>query len=289
MAGDAVGRSEREVVLVHGSDLHIDDDFQPGQYHGLEGLRFVLKAAEAVRADVVLLAGDTFDNDRVTEPVARRAGALLAEARMPVVLLPGNHDPAVPDIDGIFHRAGIVGMTNAMVLGHTHLESVLLEALGLEILGRPHRSHADMKPLPPIASRKARWQVVVAHGHYAASDEWADHAHRSWLFSDADLAATGADYIALGHWDRPVAVGDGRVQAYYSGAPDLAQTVNVIRLNPQPRRLGRAATARHAIPAALVDGADARDLGLSGVRRTGLNRVPARRHLPRSRCTRPSR
>jgi DNA repair exonuclease SbcCD nuclease subunit len=227
-----MGGSERDVVLVHSSDIHIDDDIRPGHYHGLDGLRFVLKAAEAVRADVVLLAGDTFDNDRVDATVARRAGALLAEARMPVVLLPGNHDPAVPKIDGIFHRAGIIGVTHAMVLGHTHPESILFEALDLEILGRPHRSHADMNPLPAIASRRARWQVVVAHGHYAPANEWADHAHRSWLISDADLAATGADYVALGHWDRPVAVGDGQVPAYYSGSPDLAQTANVIRLSP---------------------------------------------------------
>jgi hypothetical protein len=28
-------------------------------------------------------------------------------------------------------------------------------------------------------------------------------------------------------------VGDGSVPAYYSGSPDLAQTVNVIRLTPE--------------------------------------------------------
>ena len=44
------------------------------------------------------------------------------------------------------------------------------------------------------------------------------------------IAATEADYLALGHWDRPERVGDGTVPAFYSGSPDLAQTVNVIRL-----------------------------------------------------------
>ena len=44
------------------------------------------------------------------------------------------------------------------------------------------------------------------------------------------IAATGADYLALGHWDRPARVGDGIVPAYYSGSPDLAQTVNMVRL-----------------------------------------------------------
>jgi len=52
----------------------------------------------------------------------------------------------------------------------------------------------------------------------------------SWVFGDEEIAATGADYLALGHWDRAMRVGDGVVSAYYSGSPDLAQTVNMVRL-----------------------------------------------------------
>jgi hypothetical protein len=52
----------------------------------------------------------------------------------------------------------------------------------------------------------------------------------SWVFSDEEIAATAADYLALGHWDRPVRVGNGVVPAYYSGSPDLAETVNLVRL-----------------------------------------------------------
>lgn len=222
---------ERAIVLVHSSDLHIDNDIRPGRYNGLDGLHYVLKAAEAVSADVVLLAGDTFDNGRVDEAIASRAGAILAEARCPVVLLPGNHDPALPD--GIFHRSGILGLPRAMVIGHTHPEHLHFDGLDLEILGRPHTSYGDMRPLPAVPPRRARWQVVIGHGHYVPADEWAEHKHRSWLISDADLDATSVDYIALGHWDRNEAVGAGAVRAHYSGAPDLVQTVNVVRLCPQ--------------------------------------------------------
>ena len=51
-----------------------------------------------------------------------------------------------------------------------------------------------------------------------------------WVFGDEEIAATGADYLALGHWDRAMRGGDGVVPAYYSGSPDLAQTVNMVRL-----------------------------------------------------------
>jgi hypothetical protein len=225
-----VTKSNRPVVLAHSSDLHIDDDFEPGKYHGLEGLRYVLRAAETARADVLLLAGDTFDNGRVSEPVARRAGALLAEAPMPVVLLPGNHDPAIEE--GVFHRTGILELPHAFVFGHAPEDSVRFDALDLEIIGRPHLSYNNMPPMPATRPRKTRWQLAMAHGHYVPAEEWEEQSHRSWRYGDADIDAVEADYIALGHWDRNEVVGIGKRRAHYSGAPDLAQTVNLIRLCP---------------------------------------------------------
>jgi hypothetical protein len=37
--------------------------------------------------------------------------------------------------------------------------------------------------------------------------------------------------VALGHWNRAVRVGNGVVPAYYSGSPEYAGTVNVVRLS----------------------------------------------------------
>jgi DNA repair exonuclease SbcCD nuclease subunit len=52
----------------------------------------------------------------------------------------------------------------------------------------------------------------------------------TWLINDDEITATGADYVALGHWNRAVRVGNGPVAAYYSGSPEYAGTVNVVRL-----------------------------------------------------------
>ena len=229
MAGMGAARSGRGVVLAHSSDLHIDDDSRPNGYHGLGGLSSVLATAVAVKADVLLLAGDTFDNGRVAEPIVRQAGEILAGAPMPVVLLPGNHDPAFAE--SIFHRSGILDLPHATVIGITQPEGLVLEALDLEIVGRPHRSYSDMPPLPEISARRTRWLVGIAHGHYVPPADWEDEAHRSWRISDAALAALPVDYLALGHWDRPTPIGDGTIQAYYSGSPDMAKTVNVVRLD----------------------------------------------------------
>lgn len=221
---------DRDIVLVHTSDLHVDDGHKANAHDGTEGLRSVLATAQAVGADILLLAGDTFDNHRVPEPILRRATAMLEAAGIPVVILPGNHDPALPNC--LFRKAGITDLPNVHVLGITHPDSVQFDALDLEIWGHAHRDFNDMTPLREPRPRTTRWQVAMAHGHYFAPEEWQEHAHRSWLISDQHLSATEAHYIALGHWDRAVAVGDGSVPAYYSGSPELAKTVNVVRLSP---------------------------------------------------------
>ncbi len=228
MPADATDKS-RPIVLVHSSDLHVDDELIERSYSGLLGLRMVLETARRLAADAVLLAGDTFDNGRVSTPVLHQAAELLASAGRPVVMLPGNHDPALANC--LYRRAGIVGLPNVRVLGITHPDAVVFAEHDLEIWGHAHCSFDDMRPLRAPRRRSTRWQVVMAHGHYVPPEEWAAHAHRAWRISDQDLAATQADYVALGHWDRPVAVGDGCVPAFYSGSPDLAGTANVVRLS----------------------------------------------------------
>src|ERR1700751_1875537 len=86
-----------EVVHVHSSDLHVDEDRDAvvRSGNGTARLRSVLATARAVRADVVLLAGDTFENNQLSLAILGRARGLLAEADLPVVILPGNHDPAL--------------------------------------------------------------------------------------------------------------------------------------------------------------------------------------------------
>lgn len=220
------------VVLVHSSDLHIDDlDTRTGPkrgQHGLAGLAAVLALARARAADLVLLAGDSFDNARIATPVLRQAAGLLADAGRPVVMLPGNHDALQPDC--LFRRAGILDLAHVAVLGATHGDAVLFEALALEIVGRAHHGDEDFPPLGPARPRRTRFQVAMAHGHYVPEPEWAWHAHRSWRISDAALADAGADYVALGHWDRAARVGPDGIAAYYSGSPDLAGSANVVRL-----------------------------------------------------------
>lgn len=224
-------RGAGEIRLVHSSDIHVDEGRIAAAHDGdgTTGLAAVLATARALQGDIILLAGDTFEANQLSAPVIDRAGRLLADAGMPVVILPGNHDPAMPD--SVFVKGGYAQIPNLAVIGMTHDEAIAFDAFDLEIWGHAHRDYFDMPPLRGPRPRTTRWQVALGHGHYEPPATRANPLRPSWVFGDEEIAATAADYLALGHWDRPMRVGDGRVPAYYSGSPALARTVNLVRLS----------------------------------------------------------
>jgi hypothetical protein len=221
-----------ELVVVHTSDLHLGSDANGGD--GLGTLAAVLAAAR--EAQLLLVAGDLFDNNRLSTSFVDAAAALLAEARPRVVILPGNHDALTPD--SVYRRGAFGGAPSVCVLGlsgpePTLCDSVVFADWSLEVFGRPHHSYSDMPPIAVAPRRTTRWQIAVAHGQYAGADESGPGDHRwrpSWRFGREELAAVAADYVALGHWERAASVGGRASRAHYSGSPALAGTVNLIRL-----------------------------------------------------------
>jgi DNA repair exonuclease SbcCD nuclease subunit len=220
----------RDIVVVHSSDLHMDHDYTARLHggDGAAGLACILQAARTVGADAVLLAGDTFDCHRLPADLLARAAAVISTAAIPVIVLPGNHDPAVAD--AVYHHNVLADVENLHVLGITHEEAIEFPELELEIWGRAHRDYGDMIPFEKIRPRRTRWQIAAAHGHYMPIPDRSTRLRPSWLIGDEEIAATGADYVALGHWNRAAKVGSGGVPAYYSGSPEYAGTINVVRL-----------------------------------------------------------
>lgn len=213
-----------ELIVAHSSDLHIG-----GRWHGggeLHTLRAVLEASSATGAQVLVLAGDVFDSHRTPARVVAEAGELLRSIAFPVVILPGNHDPATAD--AVYHHGVFAELEHVRVLGVNAPDRLVLDALELEISGVPHTAYADMAPIVADGARRARWRVVVAHGHWVTGP---NDAHRGWQIHDETLALLDADYVALGHWDLAQQAGDGRVAAYYSGSPELSRTLNIVRLS----------------------------------------------------------
>jgi DNA repair exonuclease SbcCD nuclease subunit len=228
--------TRNKLTLVHSSDLHIGDEETTRACGGDATLVLarVLDAARATAADAVLLAGDVFENNRVPGVLAERVAGLLAGAGRPVVVLPGNHDPLVAD--AVWRRVVAGGPDNLFVLGVSRPRAVVLPRLGLEVWGNPHRSYDDMVPLRAPRQRCTAFQVALAHGHYEPVPDRRRRLRPAWLIGAREIAATGADYVALGHWNRATAVDGGPVPAHYSGSPELSRSVNVVTIGlPETR------------------------------------------------------
>lgn len=220
--GHGSAQETTDLVVIHSSDLHLGGDHR--ELH-LEALQSVLEAAATVDAGLVLLAGDVFDHNRIPLPMIDAVARMMADYRLPIVLLPGNHDCLTAQ--SVYRRGGLADPANVYVIGVTHDEVIAFEALDLEVWGRPHLDHIDMSPLRDGRPRgRMRWNIAAAHGHWVSGPH--DH-HRSWLIHQEEIDALDVDYVALGHWDRAVRVSEGELPVYYSGSPDLAKTVNLVR------------------------------------------------------------
>ncbi|MGE5217260.1 MAG: metallophosphoesterase family protein [Chloroflexota bacterium] len=220
--------SHPEVTIVHSSDLHLGTDDSFSDKDRLAALPKVLNAAAELNADVVVLAGDSFDNHRQPLELLERAVGMLRDYRKPVVILPGNHDPLTPD--SVYRRADFGRIPNVSILGLNVDKAVYFKEFELEVWGHAHFDYTDMSPLANPRPRTTRWQLAAAHGHYVDEARDPNRMIGSWLIHREELEAISADYVALGHWNQSTAVGDGKVAAHYSGSPEYTGTVNVVRL-----------------------------------------------------------
>jgi DNA repair exonuclease SbcCD nuclease subunit len=220
--------ARREIIIVHSSDLHLGTDDSFSNADRLETLPKVLHTALEANADIVLLAGDSFDNHRQPEQLLERAAQILRDYAKRVVILPGNHDPLTPD--SVYRRGGLANVPNVSILGLNVDETVTFSDLELGIWGKAHVDYTDMSPLASPGQRAMRWHIAAAHGHFVDEIRDPNRLIGSWLIHREELEATDADYVALGHWNQATKVGNDDKHAYYSGSPEYTGTVNIVRL-----------------------------------------------------------
>jgi DNA repair exonuclease SbcCD nuclease subunit len=164
--------------------------------------------------DVVVVAGDVFDDNSVGADALQQArDALAAFGDIPVVLLPGNHDPATPD-------SALARLQPVPESVHVALAAEPLRFDGFEIWPCPLTArHAWEDPaawLPP-APRDGTIRIVVAHGGALDFGQAAETPNR---IDVAAVLARGYDYVALGDWHGLYRVND---RTWYAGAPEATR------------------------------------------------------------------
>jgi DNA repair exonuclease SbcCD nuclease subunit len=205
----------KKLRLIHTSDTHLGDP--AGHPRADKVLELVVEAVERLEGDALLLAGDVFDNERVTDEVLERFVGQMAQLDVPVIVLPGNHDLA--------HNTSVYGRApfeeapaNLRVIRDPEGETLAFPELDLELWGRAMLSHTpDFRPLDGMPEpTEGQWLVAMAHGHFHFEN---DRDQRSSPIYPEDVAASACHYLALGHWDRHADVSRADTTAVYSGCP----------------------------------------------------------------------
>ncbi|MEC8923600.1 MAG: DNA repair exonuclease [Actinomycetota bacterium] len=208
------------VRILHTSDVHIGHTKGLGDAHSdvcqcpILGLT---AAAVKHQADALIIAGDLFDHARLSDETIVRTLELLTAPGVPVIVIPGNHD--VHDATSLWERCRTdVERTGVLLLDRLVGSSLVLASGRLTVWGRAMADHEPgYRPLAEVPPRPdTQWYVVAAHGHLNLT---ADDAHRSSPITYEEIAATDADYVALGHWHVTTDASHGGVVAWYPGAP----------------------------------------------------------------------
>lgn len=187
-----------EIKLLHAADLHLDSPFE-----GLGGekamrrraeqrqlLYGIAQLAERESADMILLAGDLLDSDTAYAETAEDIAKAFGSLGIPVFISPGNHD---------FYSerspyARVEFPENIHIFKKPVPECVELPDIGARVWGAAFTDKHSGAMLRGFSAAKLPGvkDIMCIHGELNEASSYDP-------ITESDIAASGMDYIALGH------------------------------------------------------------------------------------------
>ena len=188
--------------LLHAADLHLDSAFAglPEEKAALcrqesrDILRRMVDWANDHEADVMLLAGDLFDSDRLYSQTARTLALTLRRFRGRIFLAPGNHDFYAP---GSGYSA-VEWPENVHIFTSRTPQTVLLPEWNASVTGTAFTTAEEWEPFAgaAFAGSEAAVRLGVVHGEVTRGES------KYRAISPAEIGKTDMTYLALGHVHR---------------------------------------------------------------------------------------
>ena len=183
--------------ILHTADLHLDTPFTGRSEEEVRYLKRALltvpeQIAELCKqqgCDMLLLAGDLFDGPASRESIDVLKAA-LADIGVPVFISPGNHDFCATDSPYIRE----IWPENVHIFTKSHISSVAVPYLDCRVYGAGFESMDCRALLEHFRLEGSeRYQIGLLHG-----DPLQKNSPYSPI-SQEQVAASGLDYLALGH------------------------------------------------------------------------------------------
>ena len=216
-------KPHKTLRLVHTSDVHLEsdtfgtgargDEFRDRVRRAFTG---VIDLANSRESDLLLIVGDLFDSSRVPDDALRFAMSEIGRARMPVVMIPGNHD--AHDERSIYAPLAADALPpNLHLILEPEGRTIEFPDLATRIWGKALVEHSpDYRPLRGLPEPvEDRWNIALAHGLFTEDND----SGRSSPITPQEIEASAYDYIALGHVHVFGDVSRGSTKAAYCGTP----------------------------------------------------------------------
>lgn len=221
--------------LLHTADVHLGarhadlgEAASAQRERQFAAFRASVDLAIAEKVDLFLVAGDLFDSNvqprRSVERVAAEL-ARLAQARIRSVLIPGTHD--VYDRSSVYRAydlsalAGVRPAEDMVVVLTPARPWVHIPALDAVVHGpvfaTKRAPHSPLRDLAAVETPQATWKLGLLHASIAIPGRT---EHDEVVVTVDEIAASGLDYLALGHWHSAQVAKAKAVTYAYAGAPE---------------------------------------------------------------------
>jgi DNA repair exonuclease SbcCD nuclease subunit len=221
--------------LLHTADVHLGarhadlgEAAAAQRERQFAAFRAAVDVALAESVDVFLVAGDLFDSNtqpkRSVERVAVEIKRLVQD-RIRTVIIPGTHD--------CFDRSSIYRAYNLPLMagsgpdddlvtvftpGRPYIHLPTCDAvIHATVFGTKRAPHSPLRDLRVAGAPTATWHVGMVHGSLAIPDRT---DRDEVVVTKEEIAATGLDYLALGHWHSSQRGKAAGTTYAYSGAPE---------------------------------------------------------------------
>jgi len=213
------------LTLLHTADWQIGKQFAPIagdagavlRTQRLETIRALAALASERRVDAVLVAGDVFEDNAVSDETLRRTMNALAGFAGPWVLLPGNHDAALAQ--SVWSRVRRLAIVPDNVTLATDPEPIQLCNGRLCVLAAPLQRRHEVRDLTDyfdtLETGRGVLRVGLAHG--AVRNRLPEESEAMNPISDTRADSARLDYLALGDWHGTLEVAP---RSWYAGAPE---------------------------------------------------------------------
>jgi len=164
----------------------------------IESIHNVLKSAQEQKVDFVLLCGDIFEHNMISQEDVKKVVTIFNQyPDIPIYLLPGNHD--MLGADCVYNRP-IFQRVNHLTILRTSDSVKVTDAILHPCLVLLKFTTQDLTGAIPVVREVDGIHIGVAHGSLVGKSPVPNWEEIDLPIDPTCVVRTGIDYLALGHW-----------------------------------------------------------------------------------------